>query len=176
MELFLYIFKYFHLTCSNISFLEHRKYSNCFNALLYSFYYFVPFLDLFIFVDFSPYHGLCFPAYLHAWWFLSYARHSEFYLIYCWVFCTSVVNFFFFSVTQLSYLERVWFFLRLVSNDLLGGIRKSFRLISSHYRANFTFDTLLTPEYSNSQVNPQGLLTLASESTNYSQLCVAPHD
>ena len=68
LELFLYIFpKYFHLTCSNLSFLEHMKYSNCFNALLYSFYHFLPFLDLIIFVDFSPYHGLCFPASLHAW-------------------------------------------------------------------------------------------------------------
>ena len=96
LELFLYIFpKYFHLTCSNLSFLEHMKYSNCFNALLYSFYHFLPFLDLIIFVDFSPYHGLCFPASLHAWWFLSYARHSEFYLMYCWVFCTPIVKIFF---------------------------------------------------------------------------------
>ena len=39
--------------------------------------------------------------------------------------------------------------------------RKSFRLIFSHYGAEYTFDTLLTAEYSNSQVSPQGLLTLA---------------
>ena len=44
---------------------------------------------------------------------------------------------------------------------LLGGIRKSFRLIFSHYGAEYTFDTLLTAEYANSQVSPQGLLTLA---------------
>ena len=141
MELFLYVFKYFHLTCSNLSSLFLNIWNIVTVLMLFSanFYHFVSFLGLFIFVDFSPYHGLCFCASLHAWWFLSYARHSEFYLIYCWVFCTPVVKFFF-SVTQLSYLERVWFFLRLVFNDLLDEIRKSFRLIFSHYRAKYSLE------------------------------------
>ena len=100
----------------------------CFNALVWwntdklAFYHLYP-LRIYSFYWFFSLSWFVF-SFLLSWWFLLYARHSGFYVIYCRVcYAPVIIEIFFFSWVSFTLFDSfvVCFY------NLLGGIQKSFR-------------------------------------------------